>query len=799
GALPVASAVVTQRLRSLGRSVGTLYAANALGAIAGAFFPIFVLIPTVGTQWAVLITAGLNLTVGLVLLVSAPRARKRERVALAVGSLALAVLVLSLVPANSFRSIFERAVPSADRQLLYYRDGVTGTVTIHQSPTTDRILCINGLTEVPTDHASMKTFRVMGHVPMLLHPDPQRTLSITFGGGIVAGAMAQHEPEVLDVVDVCEGVFPAARLFAEENHHVLDYPGLRIFVNDARNFIAHAPDTYDVIISDCTHPKSGDSWVLFTHEFYEDVHSRLSPDGVFAQFILIHRLTYPEFGALLGTLRSTFPHSTVWVAGPYVLVVATVQPFAIDYDRVRQGLQQPQVKASLAPFGMDDPAALLANLCLDGRGVESLTQGAPINTEDRPFVGLSHLWVGDTVPVTLQHIFSHLTPASTVLQHLPTEPEQARSVLSRIERVSLSHHHATWAEYAYGQRRFAQAIDHARTALQINPEDPDARYVLASAQADLENLARLARAQVQSFPNQASGYATLARVLAARGEPARAVDSLEKALALGLDTLSVREQLGNLYLGLGQAVGAARHFREALGHRPKSAALRVSLARALLAQGRREEAEQLLKDALGREPDNVAGHETLGTLLLIRGEVEQAQEEFEAMLRSDPLLASPYIHLAHCYELRRLTPQALSNYRAALENDPYMLAAYLGLVRVLSQQGEWAAVGDWALRGLQFLPTSGELLLVLGDSALATGQLAGAEQAYRRALDINPALTSAYAGLAQVASARGDRAQARSYWQEVLRRDPQNRYARERLQELEGAPDDGRGRPLPPG
>ena len=261
GALPVASAVVTRRLRALGHSIGTLYAANTLGAIAGAFLPIFVLIPTVGTQWAVLITAGLNLTAGLVLLVSAPMTRRRERVALAVGGLALAVLVLSLVPANSFRSIFERAVPSADRQLLYYRDGVTGAVTIHQSPTMGRVLCINGLTEVPTDYGSMKTFRVMGHVPMLLHPDPQRVLSITFGGGIVAGAMAQHEPQVLDVVDVCEGVFPAARLFAEENHHVLDYPGLRIFVNDARNFVAHAPDTYDVIISDCSHPKNGDSWV----------------------------------------------------------------------------------------------------------------------------------------------------------------------------------------------------------------------------------------------------------------------------------------------------------------------------------------------------------------------------------------------------------------------------------------------------------------------------------------------------------------------------------------------------------
>lgn len=798
GALPVAAHAVTRRLSHLGRSIGTLYAANTLGAIAGAFVPIFILIPTVGTQAAVLLTAGLNLAAGLALFLKTSETTRAERTALLAGGLAVAGAAFALVPANSFRTIFERALPSADRQLLYYRDGITGTVTIHQTVRLGRLLCINGLAEVPTDYGSLRTFRVMGHVPMLLHPDPKRVLSVTFGGGIVAGAMSQHQPERLDAVDVCEGVFDAARLFAEENHRVLDYPGLRIFVNDARNFIAHCRDTYDVVISDCSHPKSGDSWVLFTREFYRDLRRRLSPDGVFAQFILIHRLTYPEFRSLLGTIRETFPHTTVWVAGPYALVISTMKPFTIDYGRISRALRQPKVRASLAPFGLDDPAALLANFVLDETAVEALTQGAPINTEDRPFVGLSHLWVGDTVPVTLRHIFARRSPPGFVLTGLPAEPDRADRVRRRVERFAVAHPHAVWAELAYSRGRLAEAASHARAALLLNPEDPDARHFLAAVRSDLERMEQMARTSVRVFPERPWGYAWLARALASRGDLRGAADALERVLSLGRDTLEVRQQLGELYVALGEAVGAARHFRKALQMEPRSAALRVSLARALLRQGRGGEAERLLREALERDPANVAAHETLGAVFLGRGKVAEAQREFEAMLRSDPELASPYIHLARCYEQRRLYPQALTNYQAALENDPYLLTAYLGLVRVLAVRGEWTSAREVALRGLEHLPTSRELLAALGDVLLAAGEVRRAEQAYRRALSLDDGFVPAYVGLAQAAEVRGDSRSARLYWREVLQRDPGNRFARESLRRLAEEPPRNEAQPPSP-
>lgn len=122
---------------------------------------------------------------------------------------------------------------------------------------------------------------------------------------------------------------------------------------------------------------------------------------------------------------------------------------------------------------------------------------------------------------------------------------------------------------------------------------------------------------------------------------------------------------------------------------------------------------------------------------------------------------------------------------------------YLSAIRVLALRGDREAARAWTLRGLQFLPTNSDLVSVLGDTALEAGNLAEAERAYSRALALDSESVPAYAGLAQVAQARGDPATARHYWQEVLTREPGNRVAEEQLRALPNLPAGGTERGLP--
>ena len=74
---PVAAKLYAHDLRTLGRKIGNIYAANTAGAILGAFVTGFVLIPVAGTQRTIQLLAAINLGVGAGALLLDPVARRQ--------------------------------------------------------------------------------------------------------------------------------------------------------------------------------------------------------------------------------------------------------------------------------------------------------------------------------------------------------------------------------------------------------------------------------------------------------------------------------------------------------------------------------------------------------------------------------------------------------------------------------------------------------------------------------------------------------------------------------------------------
>ena len=126
-------------------------------------------------------------------------------------------------------------------------------------------LYINAIAEVHNSFGGMQTFKLMGHLPFLLHPGkPQNVLMVTYGAGIASGAVAVHPIQELHVVELEPAVIEASLLFKEENHSVMDDPRVRIHLEDGRNFLHTTDRNFDIIISDATNPGSVDSWLLYT-------------------------------------------------------------------------------------------------------------------------------------------------------------------------------------------------------------------------------------------------------------------------------------------------------------------------------------------------------------------------------------------------------------------------------------------------------------------------------------------------------------------------------------------------------
>jgi spermidine synthase len=317
---PVASSLYTsEKSDRVGFSIGQVISLNTLGSILGSLVTGFILIPVFGLQLSTFILASLNVLIGTIAFWIF---NKEIQLRFASTVAVLAVLFLGiLLPPQKYLGYWE----SVRDGLIFYEEGVETTVAVFSAGSENpKFSTVNGRVEVPTDVLSMRAFYLLGHLPPILKPDAQNALMLSFGNGIATGALATHEVPAIDVVELAPEMINAADLYSEENRNILNYPGLRIQIEDARNYLLQTDNCYDIITTDATHPANSSSWTLFTKEFYQDVKDHLKVDGVFLQWVPIHSLSISDYLSILRTFQDTFPNATLWyTGGSHTLLLAT--------------------------------------------------------------------------------------------------------------------------------------------------------------------------------------------------------------------------------------------------------------------------------------------------------------------------------------------------------------------------------------------------------------------------------------------------------------------------------------------
>lgn len=223
----------------VGIDVGRLYALNTLGAIVGTIAAGFALVPLLGAQGAVKVAVALNVVLALTMLAAGRRALGRG------AWLAAAVLVVVVVAGLVRMPAWNPAVmaagaavyarqyqrfagqggltrATAEGQLLFYRDGLAATVSVHrEGPIT--FLRVNGKTDASTG-VDMHMQLMLGHLPLLLHPEPRQVLVIGLGSGVTVGAVAAHPVTRIDAVEIEPAIVQASELFRKENREALRDP-----------------------------------------------------------------------------------------------------------------------------------------------------------------------------------------------------------------------------------------------------------------------------------------------------------------------------------------------------------------------------------------------------------------------------------------------------------------------------------------------------------------------------------------------------------------------------------------------
>jgi spermidine synthase len=481
----------------------------------------------------------------------------------------------------------------AGERLLFCKKGGSDTVTVLQREDSHKELRINDVPEVPTDYGSLQAFHLLAHLPCVLHRNPRKALVLCFGAGITTGAMATHPLERIDAVERCPDVIEANPCFLEENRNVLADRRVRLHVDEARRYLSRAKGLYDVIASDATHPRSGDSWMLYTTEFYELCAKRLRHEGIMCQWLPIHGLRPPEYKRIIRGFLDVFPGTTLWFVNRFSFLLGQRKAAPVPFRMVADRLSDERVRSDLEPLHLNDPGEFLGCFLADRQALECFTRRARPNTDRFPIPrGHTSMRLAvDTKPLNLAGLCGIRKSAAVILDGLEKEPH---ALPERLGKVFEAKKHVLEGRIFCFRQMPAEERECYRKALKTNPEDREAMHLLAQAEFGW----LLAEAGRLLDKGDAEGACRLYR----------------KAGRINPGSAAPEHNLGAVEFRRGRFDRALRFFRNAAAKTPWNAETRYSLALCYWKTGRRRPCRLELEKAVALDPGMAKARRALEAL-----------------------------------------------------------------------------------------------------------------------------------------------------------------------------------------
>ena len=383
---------------AIARRVGRLYSLNVLGAIAGALIGGFLLVPLFGTRRSLITLAAVYGASAALLVAHHPR-RRRLLGALAAASIVFVTLA-GRVP-DPFAAAYSRRYGD-DMREFWREEGVQTAVSVHASEFR-RSLYLDGLHQANDTPDMVRLHRIIGHLPMVLHPSPADALVIGLGGGATSGAVSQHRVR-LQIVELSESVRRAARFFAHINYDVLNQPNVRVLVDDGRNFLLLSGEKFDVITADLIQPIHAGAGNLYSQEYFTLVRGALKPDGIVLQWIGHRPPT--QYGLIMRTFLDVFPHTTLWLDGN--LMVGSMAPLHLDPATLASKRADPRTAAALDDIGLTSYEVLKSWYMAGADEMRRFVGPGPLLTDDRPLLEYHRSLPDDNRQLDLSGLTSNL-------------------------------------------------------------------------------------------------------------------------------------------------------------------------------------------------------------------------------------------------------------------------------------------------------------------------------------------------------------------------------------------------------
>ncbi|HEY3487249.1 MAG TPA: spermidine synthase, partial [Gammaproteobacteria bacterium] len=286
------------------KSIGRIYAFNTFGSIVGVLFAVNML-PLLGLERLIISGAAFDLALGIVLLLFVAGNIGHNRLQALISSAAAIVLGIALIslsditPAKLASGVFRymRSELPADRNIYYYRDGKTASISLYGTEGHTLTIATNGKPDAsilyarrqPSDSSDAETMILLGAMPFGFRPEAATVAVIGMGSGMTTHTvLALPQVKQIDTIEIEPAVIEASRLFGDKVSRAHTDPRSRIHIEDAKTFFSLGNTSYDIIISEPSNPWVSGISSLFTQEFYRQASAHLTAGGVLTQWIHLY-------------------------------------------------------------------------------------------------------------------------------------------------------------------------------------------------------------------------------------------------------------------------------------------------------------------------------------------------------------------------------------------------------------------------------------------------------------------------------------------------------------------------------
>ena len=394
---PLTGAALEHWLAPDTRAAGLLTLANTVGGALGALAGGFVLLPALGMERSLQVLATLYGVAG-VLLLSARRAAAHPAPAWPVAAASVVfALALFAFPEGAMRNHHFSAVArrfgnAPGIEIAVAREGRTETVLYLRTSVLGEPLFHRLVTDgfgMATDRVwAQRYMKLFVYWPVALQPEARSALLISYGIGGTAKALTDTAGlERIDIVDISEDVLEASNVvYPDAAEHPLRDPRVQIHVEDGRFFLQTTPQRYDLITSEPPPPRHAGVVNLYTREYFQLVHDRLTEGGINTYWLPVHSLSPQETRSIIAAYCEVFRDCSLWTTARlnWMLVGSRAARWSRSEPAFTRQWQDERVETELRALGIEKPEQVGTMFLADADQLREIVGAVPPLEDDFP-------------------------------------------------------------------------------------------------------------------------------------------------------------------------------------------------------------------------------------------------------------------------------------------------------------------------------------------------------------------------------------------------------------------------------